>query len=157
MGNLVISSVNQQPQPSNSPRHNNRNHRLQPVVLLPQRFLALDVLRIDRDARHRADLHALRFVKMTDAFGAFFGVDLVDFLAEVNRFVRAFGLAHVAVDALVGDQQQLMESDPHFPFSRTLYLSAIGHHNSRNAEGAAYPVCHLYPAEGQLNLCSQDI
>ena len=75
------------------------------MVFLPQRFLALDVLRIDRDARHRADLHALRFVKMADAFGAFFGVDLIDLLAQINRFVRAFGLADVAVDALVGDQQ----------------------------------------------------
>ena len=75
------------------------------MVFLPQRFLALDVFRIDRNARYRANLHALRFVKMADAFGAFFWVNLVDFLAQINRFVRAFGLAHVAVDALVGDQQ----------------------------------------------------
>ena len=75
------------------------------MVFLPQRVLAFDVFRINWNARYRADLHALRFIKMADAFGAFFGVNLVDFFAEVNRFVRAFGLAHVAVDALVGDQQ----------------------------------------------------
>ena len=105
MWNLVISSVNQQSQPSRSPRHNNRNHHLQPMVFLPQRLFALEIFRIDRNARHGADLHALRFVEMADAFSAFFGVDLIDLLAQINRFVRAFGLAHVAVDALVGDQQ----------------------------------------------------
>ena len=75
------------------------------MVFLPQRFLALDVFRIDRNAGYRADLHALRFVEMADAFSAFFRVNLIDFFAEVDRFVRAFGLAHVAVDALVGDEQ----------------------------------------------------
>ncbi len=42
---------------------------------------------------------------MTHAFGAFFRVDLVDFPAQVNGLVRALGLAHIAVDALVGDDQ----------------------------------------------------
>ena len=75
------------------------------MKLLPQRFLALNVFGIDWNTRYRADLHALRFVKMADAFGAFFGIYLLDFLTQINRFVRTFGLAHVAVDALVGDQQ----------------------------------------------------
>ena len=83
----------------------NRNgHRpRQPMVFFPQRGFAFYKLRIHRDARHRADLYALRFVKVANAFGAFVGVNLVDFFAHVNSLVRAFGLAHVAVDAFVSD------------------------------------------------------
>ena len=78
---------------------------LQLPVLVPQALFALDVLRVDRDAGHRTDLHALRLVKMPDAFGAFVRVDLVDLRAHVDGIVRALGLAHVAIDAFVGDQQ----------------------------------------------------
>jgi len=42
---------------------------------------------------------------MTHAFGAFIRVDLIDFLAQINGLVRALRLAHIAVDALVGDDQ----------------------------------------------------
>ena len=55
--------------------------RRQPLVLLPQRFAALDVRRVDGDARHRADLHALRLVEVAHAFGALVRVDLVDLRA----------------------------------------------------------------------------
>jgi hypothetical protein len=40
---------------------------------------------------------------MTHAFGAPVRVDYVDLLALGNGFVRALGLAHVAIDAFVGD------------------------------------------------------
>ena len=74
------------------------------MVFLPQRWFAFNMLRIDRNAGDRADLHALRFVKMADAFGAFAGINLIDLGAHVNRLVRDFGLAHVAGDAFVGAQ-----------------------------------------------------
>ena len=76
------------------------------MIFFPQRWLALDKLRVDRDTGHRADLYALRFVEVANAFGAFAGVNLVDVFAHVNGLVRAFGLAHVAVDAFVGDEQR---------------------------------------------------
>ena len=78
---------------------------LQPPVLRPQRLTALDVPRIDRDAAHRAHLHALRLVEVADAFRAAGRVDHVDPLAHRDRLVLALGLADVADDALVGDRQ----------------------------------------------------
>ena len=75
------------------------------MVFFPQSRFTLDKVGIDRNTSHRADLHALRLVKMADAFGAFVGVNLVNVFAHVNGLVRALGLAHVAVDALIGDQQ----------------------------------------------------
>src|SRR5690606_31728393 len=74
-------------------------------VLLHQFVLALDIVGVERDAVHRADLLALGFVVVADAFGAEVGVDDVDFLALGNGAVRALGLANVAVDAVIGDYQ----------------------------------------------------
>src|SRR4051812_27285087 len=42
---------------------------------------------------------------MPDALGALQRIDLVDLLAGRDRLVRALRLAHVAVDAFVGDDQ----------------------------------------------------
>jgi hypothetical protein len=42
---------------------------------------------------------------MADAFGAFVGMDFVDFYALVDRIIGALGLTHVAVDALIGNHQ----------------------------------------------------
>ena len=70
---------------------------------MPEGFAVFHALRIDRDARNRTHLHALRFVKVSDAFGAFVWVDLIDLFTQKNGFVGAFGLAHIAVDAFVGD------------------------------------------------------
>src|SRR6218665_62410 len=64
------------------------------------------MLRVRRNAGHRADLHALGGIEMAHAFGAFVRVDPVDFRPEGDRLVRAFWLTHVAVDALVGDHQR---------------------------------------------------
>jgi hypothetical protein len=40
---------------------------------------------------------------MTDTLGASVRINLIDFLAQINGGIRALGLAHIAVDALVGD------------------------------------------------------
>jgi hypothetical protein len=59
--------------------------------------------RIEGNAVDRAHLLALGFVEMADAFGALVGVDLVNLGAHGNGVVRALGLAHVAIDAVVGN------------------------------------------------------
>ena len=83
---------------------------LQAAVLGPERLLRLDVLGVDRYARHRADLHALGFVKVSDALGAFVRVDFVNFRAQINRLIGALRLTHITVDAFVGDHQSHVES-----------------------------------------------
>jgi hypothetical protein len=60
---------------------------------------------VNGNAAHRADLDTLRLVEMPHALGALGRIDLVDLLAHVDRLVRAFGFADIAVDALVGDHQ----------------------------------------------------
>ena len=72
--------------------------------------MALDKLWMDGNTRHRADLHALWFTKMTDALGAFVRVDFVDLGAHVDRIVRALGLAHVAVDTFIGYQKRHLKA-----------------------------------------------
>jgi hypothetical protein len=42
---------------------------------------------------------------MAHAFGAALRIDRVDFRPQINGLVRALGLADIAVDALVGNQQ----------------------------------------------------
>jgi hypothetical protein len=42
---------------------------------------------------------------MADAFGTAIGINLVDILAHRNGLIRAFGFAHIAVDAFLGNQQ----------------------------------------------------
>jgi hypothetical protein len=59
---------------------------------------------IEGDAGDRAYLLALRLVEVPDALGALVGVDLVKLGAHRNGLVRAFGLADVAIDAIVGNQ-----------------------------------------------------
>ena len=79
----------------------------QAPVLGPQRAPRLSTCAgFDRNAGHRADLHALRLVEVADALGALARVDLVDLGAHRDRLVRALGLADIAVDALVGDHQR---------------------------------------------------
>ena len=78
---------------------------LQPLVPEHQLLARLGPVGVLRDALHRADLPALRRVEVPDALGAAFGVDHVDLGAHRDRAVRALGLADVAVDALIGDDQ----------------------------------------------------
>ena len=73
---------------------------------MPQGFAAFYVLGIDRNAGHRADLHALGFVKMPHAFGAFAGVDLIDLFTQIDGLVGALGFADIAVDAKLVDLQR---------------------------------------------------
>ena len=78
----------------------------QRFVLELQLAARFDEIRIDRDAVDRADLAALRLVEVADALGALRRVDHVDLGALRDRLVRALGLADVAVDAFVGDDQR---------------------------------------------------
>ena len=73
------------------------------MVLLPQCVACFDELRVDGNAGYRAHLHALGLIKMAYAFSAFVRVDFINFFAQINCLVRALGLAHVAVDAFVGN------------------------------------------------------
>ena len=79
--------------------------RLQTPVFFPQGFAAFGVRRVYRNAGHWADLHALGLVKVAYAFGAFVRVNLVNLRAHVDGLVGAFGLADVAVNAFVGNDQ----------------------------------------------------
>ena len=81
------------------------NGRLQAFELLPQCFAVFHMPGIHRNARDRANLHALGFVEMAHALGALGRVDFVDFLAQVDGLVRAFRFADITVDAFVGDHQ----------------------------------------------------
>ncbi len=61
---------------------------------------------IDNDAvRDRANRLARWLFIVTHAFRAFVWIDFVDLSPERNGFVRALWIAHVAVNALLGDQQ----------------------------------------------------
>lgn len=64
------------------------------------------------DTRHRTHLHTLGFVKVSDTFGAAIGIDLIDLRPEKDRFIGAFGLADIAIDAGVRDHQG---HDAHYP------------------------------------------
>ena len=75
-------------------------------VFLVKLLRGLDMARIVGYAIHRAHLSTLRGIEVADAFGAFVRVDDVDLLACRDRVVGTFGLAHIAVDALVGDHQR---------------------------------------------------
>jgi hypothetical protein len=63
------------------------------------------MLRVNRNAGHGADLHALGLVKVADTLGALARIDFVDLSPQINGLVRALGLTHIAVDAFVGDHQ----------------------------------------------------
>jgi hypothetical protein len=56
----------------------------------------------------------LGLVKVPDALGAFARVDFVNFFAQINRLIGALGLAHIAVDAFVGDHQSHGEGSTKF-------------------------------------------
>src|SRR5690606_36051754 len=85
-----------------------------------------DPRRVARNAVDRAHLPALGLVEVPDAFGAAKRVDHVDLLAHRDRPVGALGLADVAVDALVGDDQR------HRPFLRRAALQAFAAFSARS-------------------------
>lgn len=58
---------------------------------------------IERNAIYRANLDTLRGIEMANALGAFCRVNHVELNTLGNRFVRAHGFAHIAIDARVDD------------------------------------------------------
>jgi hypothetical protein len=75
-------------------------------VFVVQLLVRFGVRGVDNDAFDRTHDHALRFVMMTDAFGAQRRIDDVELLAKRNRLVRADGFADVAVDAGIEDLER---------------------------------------------------
>ncbi len=75
-------------------------------IFFPQHCLGLDHFRMRDDAFDWTHFDTLRLIKMSDAFGAKFGIDFVEFDALVYRVIRTFRFANVAIDALIGDQQR---------------------------------------------------
>jgi hypothetical protein len=73
-------------------------------VFLIQPVVVFRPVRVVDDALDRAYAKALGFAVMTDAFGAEIGIDHVDRLAFRDGAIRAFRLADIAVDAVVGYQ-----------------------------------------------------
>jgi hypothetical protein len=49
---------------------------------------------------------------MTDAFSTLVGIDLVNLQPEKDRVVRALRLAHITIDALVGNDQSHVANYP---------------------------------------------
>tara|TARA_R110000851_G_scaffold15429_1_gene51019 strand:+ start:6040 stop:6288 length:249 start_codon:yes stop_codon:yes gene_type:complete len=67
--------------------------------------LAFVAFWVEGDAVHWANLLALRLVVVAHALGAQVRVDDIDLLAWGDRIIGAFGLADVAINALVGNHQ----------------------------------------------------
>src|SRR5690554_4819995 len=86
---------------------------LQPAQLGQELVFGFGVVRVRIDAFHRADLDALRFVEVADAFGAQGRIDHVDRLALRDRPVRANRLADVTVDAKLVDPERHGRSEEH--------------------------------------------
>jgi hypothetical protein len=77
---------------------------------------------------------------MAHAFGAFRWVNFVNFFAQINRLIRALGLAHIAVDAFIGDHQCHGASSTQVSWNFMVTLSATG--NTRKTCKAVAPA-HL--------------
>ena len=58
------------------------------------------------DAINRAGLDALGFVIKTDALCAAVWVDNINFCADRNGLIGAFGQAHIAINAVFGDDER---------------------------------------------------
>ena len=71
--------------------------------LAQQLLLAIRVSGVFGYAFNRAHHHALWLIEMPHALGALAGVYFIDFFTHADRAIRALGLAHVAIDALIGD------------------------------------------------------
>jgi hypothetical protein len=75
------------------------------MVFVQQRVLRLHHIRVQWNAFNGAHLHALWLIKMSNTFGAFMGIDLVDLFTKINGLVGTLGFADITVDALTGDHQ----------------------------------------------------
>jgi hypothetical protein len=76
------------------------------VVFVHQFGLGFNHIGVDRNALNRTDLHALGLAKMSNALCAFMRVDLIDLLPKVNGLFGTLGLTHIAIDALICDQER---------------------------------------------------
>ena len=74
-------------------------------ILFVQHFFTLDYVGMRNDALDGTHFDALRPLEMADTFGAEFGIYFVELDALIDRAVRAFRLADIAVDTLIGDQK----------------------------------------------------
>jgi hypothetical protein len=74
------------------------------VVFDHEFVMSFLVVRVMRDAVHRADLDALRGVVMANTFGAKIRVNDIDFITLRDGTVGAFGFANIAVDTFVGNK-----------------------------------------------------
>ncbi len=57
--------------------------------------------RIDDNTVDRTDSHAGWFFIKTNTLSAQIRIDLVNFSAKSDRFIRAFRIAHIAIDAVI--------------------------------------------------------
>lgn len=77
----------------------------------PQLFFGFDVCGVGDDTfAYRADFLTGRRIVMADAFSAERRFDDINFLTDEDRLVRAFGQAHIAICAFIGDQQRHEDS-----------------------------------------------
>jgi hypothetical protein len=60
------------------------------------------MLRINDDTGYWTDFNTLRGVKMTYTLGTFIGLNFIDKLTLNDSFVRAFGLADITIDTIIG-------------------------------------------------------
>ncbi len=74
-----------------------------PNELCIKLFLRFGVGKVERNAIDRAHFHTLRYIEMSDAFGAFVRIDFVYFQPLIYRLIRTFRFAYIAVNALIGD------------------------------------------------------
>jgi hypothetical protein len=74
------------------------------VILGEQLLSVLDPFGVERNTVHGAYHPALRLVMMADALGTPKRVDLVNLRPHADGRIRTFGLAYIAIDALIGDQ-----------------------------------------------------
>ncbi len=63
------------------------------------------MLRIQRYAVYRANLLALRLIKVSHALGTSYRIDDIYELTLVDSFVRALGFANIAIDTFIGDYE----------------------------------------------------
>ena len=61
------------------------------------------VRRINGNAGHRTQLHALRLFEMADTFGAFVRINDIDVLTQGDGAIRTHRLTNIAIDAFIGD------------------------------------------------------
>jgi hypothetical protein len=86
------------------------------------------MLRMNGDASDGTDLHALGLIEMAHALGAFGWVNLIDLLAQVNGLIGAFRLAHITVDAFIGDHQRHAKDSRRVCFKLMVLIIGHAHH-----------------------------